>query len=72
MIENDSTFKIMEALETHPEGLTILDLANEAGINRLTASKYILVLAAEGQILQRKVGSAKLCYKKGKKNECEK
>jgi len=67
MIENESAFKIMEALETHPEGLTILDLASTAGINRLTASKYVLVLTAEGLIFQRKVGSAKLCYKKGEK-----
>jgi DNA-binding IclR family transcriptional regulator len=67
MPENEMPEMIMEALETHPEGLTILGLASTAGINRLTASKYVLVLAAEGLIFQRKVGSAKLCYKKGEK-----
>jgi hypothetical protein len=72
MSENNMSEIIMETLENHPEGLTILGIAENTGLNRLTVSKYALVMAAKGSILQRKVGSAKLCYKKGGKNDEEK
>lgn len=72
MEQSDSAQIILETLESHPEGLTILGIAENTGLNRLTVSKYALVMAAKGTILQRKVGSAKLCYKKGGKNYDEK
>ena len=72
MEQSDSEQTILETLETHPEGLTILGIAENTGLNRLTVSKYALVMAAQGSIFQRKVGSAKLCYKRSGKNEEEK
>ncbi len=55
---------IIENLKKHPEGLTILDLAEVTGMNRATASKYVFGLVAEGIIVQRIIGVAKLCYLK--------
>ena len=72
MSENNMSEIIMETLEKHPEGLTIHGISENTGLNRLTVSKYALVMAAKGSIFQRKVGSAKLCYKKGGKNDDEK
>jgi DNA-binding IclR family transcriptional regulator len=61
-MENHFKERILESIRKHPEGLTILNIAEVTGINRITASKYILVLVAEGEIIQRSVGTAKLCY----------
>ncbi len=55
---------IINLLKGHTEGLTILDIARYLNINRLTASKYIYGLISEGIVLERKIGSAKLCYLK--------
>jgi DNA-binding IclR family transcriptional regulator len=64
MMENNFKERIVENLKRHPEGLTILDIAEKTGINRVTVSKYVLVLMAEGLMTQRKIGTAKLCYLK--------
>ena len=69
MIENEFKERIMENLRGHPEGLTILSLSESTGISRVTISKYIMVMVAEGIINQRPVGTAKLCYLNGEKNE---
>jgi len=62
MIENNVREKIIEVLEKHPEGLTILDIANILRINRITISKYVYGLTIEKLIQQKKIGPAKLCY----------
>jgi len=67
MTENNFRERIIDKLKQHPEGLTILNIASDTGINRITVSKYIFGLTSEGLILQRKVGTAKLCYLKAKK-----
>jgi response regulator of citrate/malate metabolism len=69
MQENDFKERIIDNLREHPEGLTILSLAEETGISRITVSKYVMVMMAEGLILQRMIGTAKLCYLRGDKNE---
>jgi DNA-binding IclR family transcriptional regulator len=66
MIENHFRERIIENLKKHPEGLTIIDIAGFTGINRITVSKYIFGLVAEGLVYQRMVGTAKLCYLKAK------
>jgi len=66
MEENNFKKKIIKNLKEHPEGLTILTIAENTGINRLTVSKYIFGLVSEGLISQRRVGPAKLCYLKRK------
>jgi hypothetical protein len=65
MSEDDFKGRILENLRDHPEGLTILSLAEATGINRITVSKYVMVMAVQGLISQRCVGTAKLCYFKG-------
>jgi response regulator of citrate/malate metabolism len=60
MIENKD--RIFEEIRKHPEGLTIMCISKNTKISRVTASKYIMVLLAEGMIEQRMVGTAKLCY----------
>lgn len=63
-MENNFMDRILQEIKKHPEGLTILDIAEKTKINRVTVSKYVLVLSAEGKISQRKIGTAKLCYLK--------
>ena len=69
MLENEFKERIMENLRVHPEGLTILSLAEFTRISRVTVSKYVLVMVAEGIINQRLIGTAKICYLKGEENE---
>jgi DNA-binding IclR family transcriptional regulator len=63
-MENHFKERILEEIKRHPEGLTIMNISENAKINRVTASKYILVLLAEGVIEQRLIGTAKLCCMK--------
>jgi DNA-binding IclR family transcriptional regulator len=67
MIENHFKERIAENLKKHPEGLTIMNIAENTGINRVTVSKYVLVMVAEGVLEQRSIGTAKLCHLKEKK-----
>jgi len=67
MAENHFKERIIDKLEKHPEGLTILNIAKFTGINRITVSKYIFGLASEGLIFQRRIGPAKMCYLKARK-----
>lgn len=62
--EKDPKKIILNALKKHPEGLTIQDIADITHLNRLTVSKYVYGLISEGTVLERKIGSAKLCYLK--------
>ncbi|NIO44412.1 MAG: winged helix-turn-helix transcriptional regulator [Candidatus Aenigmarchaeota archaeon] len=62
MVENNFRKRIIKNLEKHPEGLTILSIAENTGINRITVSKYVFGLVSEGLISQRRIGPAKLCY----------
>ena len=55
---------IRRILKEHPEGLTISSLAKAMGLHRHTAAKYVKGLAEKGEIKQRKIGMAKLCYLK--------
>ncbi|MEM5766435.1 MAG: Hint domain-containing protein, partial [Candidatus Aenigmatarchaeota archaeon] len=58
----DSLEKIISMLRKHPEGLTISSVAKLSGLHRHTSAKYVKELVKKGDILERKVGSAKLCY----------
>jgi predicted transcriptional regulator len=58
--------EVLELLKSiYPDGLTIREVAEKLRISRSTASKYIAVLEAEGLIVCRLVGKAKLCRFKG-------
>ena len=58
--------RIIKALASHPEGLTIQKIADLVKTSRITASKYIAELAGAGIVYRRKVGVATLCYLKEK------
>jgi hypothetical protein len=63
-MENHFKERILECIRKHPEGLTIMGISEITRINRITVSKYVLVLLAGGIIEQRLIGTAKLCYPK--------
>lgn len=65
--EKEKRDRILKILKEHPEGLTVIEIADFADLNRATASKYIIGLIVEGLVYQRKIGPAKLCYLKEKK-----
>jgi predicted transcriptional regulator len=52
--------KILKILRKHQEGLTITDVSKVSHIHYTTASKYLAVLEAEGRIIHRDIGMAKL------------
>jgi predicted ArsR family transcriptional regulator len=54
--------KIIVLLRKHPEGLTIMEIAELLDISRITVAKYIYGLTVEGMVRQRQIGPAKLCY----------
>lgn len=54
--------KILEYIENHPRGSTISEISDALNISRVTASKYLSILVAEGSVEQRNVGRAKLHY----------
>lgn len=56
--------KITEALRSHPEGLTIQNLAILLKVHRQTVTKYVLFLEGAGTIHRRRIGSATLHYLK--------
>jgi len=62
MEENNFRKRIIKNLKKHSEGLTILSIAENTGINRVTVSKYVFGLVSEGLVFQRRIGPAKLCY----------
>ncbi len=62
----DPRILIINALNKHPEGLTIVSLAKVTGLHRHTSSKYLHELIGAGLVYQRKVGPARLCYLKKK------
>ena len=60
--------KIIKILKKHPEGLTTNEISEIIGMSRHSLAKYIYQLLGEGKIFQREIGTAKLCYLKGKKH----
>ena len=59
--------KILVLLKKHPRGLTIMEISNILGMNRLTISKYVYGLTIEGLIRQKEIGTAKVCFINEKK-----
>jgi len=56
--------KILQLLETHPEGLTIESLSKKLGAHRQTITKWLFWLDGAEIIVRRRVGSATLHYLK--------
>jgi len=62
MSESSPKSIILDILRQHPEGLTISSLAEKSGLHRHTSRKYVNELVRNGDVFQRFVGAAKLCY----------
>lgn len=60
--EEDTKMKILKVLEeAAPQDLSIQEIADKAGVSRETASKYVMILEAEGKIKKtRQIGKAKM------------
>lgn len=56
--------RLINILESHPEGLTIESLSHIVGAHRQTITKYIFWLNGAGVVHRRRVGSATLHYLK--------
>jgi DNA-binding IclR family transcriptional regulator len=69
MNKNGFRERILFLISEKNYGLTIEEISNDLGINRSTASKYLAVLEAEGKILVRELGKAKLHYPRTKNLE---
>jgi PAS domain S-box-containing protein len=53
---------IVEILKKNPRGLSILEIAESSGLNRMSVAKYLDVLTAKGIVEVRALGSAKVYY----------
>ena len=51
---------LFATLQTHPEGISIQEVAEMMGIHRNTAAKYLEVLQSRGEVDVRRVGVSKL------------
>lgn len=65
MAKSSTRDKIIVLLKKHPQGLTIMEIAELIDKNRVTVAKYVYGLVIEGLVRQRQIGPAKLCYLKG-------
>lgn len=64
--------KIVSLLKKKREGLTITEVSSSLDIHYITSTKYLAVLQAEGKLVHRRIGMAKLFRIKsrnGKKRE---
>lgn len=62
MSEENNKNLILDVLKQHPEGLTISSIAEKSGLHRHTSRKYVNELIDKGEVIQRFVGVARLCY----------
>lgn len=65
--KKDYRKKILDVLEGNLFGLTITDIAKEAGVSRNTVYRYIGMLKGQGEIYEKKIGSYTLYYRAGKR-----
>jgi len=57
--------KILNLLQKQKQGLTITDVSRILQIHYSTSSKYLAVLEAEGKVVRRDIGMAKLFKLRG-------
>ena len=58
----EKTRLIREALMKNPRGLNVLQVAEKTGINRMSAGRYLDVMAAQGLVDIQSVGNAKVYF----------
>lgn len=54
--------RIKELLSSHPEGLSITDIAGQLQLNRNSVAKYMDILQIQGAVDGRKMGTSKIYY----------
>jgi len=54
----ETTRLLREALKKNPRGLNILQIAEKTGINRMSAGRYLDVMAAQGLVDIQNIGNA--------------
>ena len=54
--------RIKELLSSHPEGLSITDIAGQLQLNRNSVAKYMDILQIQGSVDGRKMGTSKIYY----------
>jgi hypothetical protein len=57
---------VLKILNKNPVGMTTEEISNELQHNRITICKYLACMEATGDIVMRKVGSAKVWSRRGK------
>jgi len=58
----ESVSQILDVLKKNPRGLSIREIAESSGLNRMSVAKYLEVLTAKGIVEVRSLGSAKVYY----------
>jgi len=58
--EDQTKLSILETLKQNTDGLTISDISRILSIHYTTASKYLAILEAEGKLIHRSIGMAKV------------
>jgi response regulator of citrate/malate metabolism len=58
--------RIISILKKSSQDLTIDDISQKIGMNRITISKYLAVMEARGKLKMRSIGKAKLYQLKGR------
>jgi len=66
-MNSETRQEILEFLEDHPRGSTVTEVAEAIDVSRVTASKYLEVVSATGEVDVRNVGQAKLHYRNEEK-----
>jgi len=66
MLDESVSKLILDVLRKAECSLTIDNIAKRAKIHRVTASKYLAVMEALGQVKMRSVGKAKLFLLRGR------
>lgn len=60
MLNEDIRQKLLSTLTEHKDGVSTLDLATKAGVNRITVSKYMAAMQAEGVVSFLFLGQSKI------------
>ncbi len=60
MVKDNIEQEIVKILEDNSDGLTINQVSEKANLYRATASKYLMLLEAQGVVQVREIGPAKL------------
>lgn len=66
MVDNEEKMekRVLDFMMNLDDGATIVEVSRMLGIHRVTASRYLAILKAKGLVNCRRIGKAKLFFKK--------